>query len=138
MIDLAFLRANLDAVAERLAARGYTLDISQFRELDLKRRAAITESEQLKAQKNTASAEVGKLRQGGGDTSGLQQKIRSMDERIIALGEEVKALDEAFRGFLVTVPNVPHESVPTGKDETDNVEIKRWGEPPKFDFAPKA
>ena len=85
MHDLSHFRANLDSIAERLATRGFQLDVAQFRALDTERRAAITESEQLKAQKNAESAEIAKLRKQGLDAEDRQQKVRSMSERISAL-----------------------------------------------------
>ena len=138
MHDLAQFRANLDAIAERLSARGFALAVEEFRELDARRRAAITESEQLKARRNVESAEIGKLRQQGTDTSERQQKMREIGDRITALDEEVKKLDEEFREKLAGIPNIPHESVPAGHSEADNVEVGRWGKPRDFDFEPKA
>jgi seryl-tRNA synthetase len=138
MHDLSQFRANLDAVAQRLATRGFTLDVQQFRALDSERRAAVTESEQLKAKKNSESAEIGKLLKQGGDASQRQQQVREMADRIATLDEKVKALDESFRTLLAGIPNVPHESVPVGKSSDDNVEVRRWGQPRKFDFEPKA
>jgi len=138
MHDLSHFRANLDSIAERLATRGFQLDVAQFRALDTERRAAITESEQLKAQKNAESAEIAKLRKQGLDAEDRQQKVRSMSERISALDYKVKELDEAFRTMLAGIPNIPHESVPVGKTEEDNVEVRRWGQPRQFDFEPKA
>jgi len=138
MHDLSHFRANLDSIAERLATRGFQLDVAQFRALDTERRAAITESEQLKAQKNAESAEIAKLRKQGLDAEDRQQKVRSMSERISALDDKVKELDEAFRTMLAGIPNIPHESVPVGKTEEDNVEVRRWGQPRQFDFEPKA
>src|SRR5580692_2816116 len=108
MHDLSQFRANLDAVAQRLATRGFQLNTEQFRALDTERRAAVTESEQLKAQKKSASAEIGKLRQQGADTAELQRQGRAMDERMTALDERVKELDEAFRTMLAGIPNIPH------------------------------
>ena len=138
MHDLSHFRANLDSIAERLATRGFQLDVAQFRALDTERRAAITESEQLKAQKNAESAEIAKLRKQGLDAEDRQQKVRSMSERISALDYKVKELDEAFRTMLAGIPNIPHESVPVGKTEEDNVEVRRWGQPRQFDFEPQA
>ncbi len=138
MHDLAFFRANLDAIAERLATRGFTLVVDEFRELDAKRRAAITESEQLKAQRNAESVEIGKLRKQGVDTSERQRSVREIGERIAALEEQASKLDEEFRERLAGVPNVPHESVPVGRGEEDNVEVRRCGQPREFDFEPKA
>src|SRR6266481_4114719 len=125
MHDLSHFRSNLDAIAQRLATRGFQLDVAQFRELDSERRAAVTESEQLKAQRNS-------------DTAEIQQKTRSLGDRVAALDERVKTLDESFRSLLAGVPNIPHESVPVGKSAEDNVEVRRWGQPPQFNFEPKA
>jgi seryl-tRNA synthetase len=136
--DLSQFRANLDTIAQRLATRGFALDVAQFRALDSERRGAVTESEQLKAKKNSESAEIGKLLKQGGDASERQQQVRAMGERIAALDEKVKTLDESFRTMLAGIPNVPHESVPLGKSADDNVEVRRWGQPPTFDFEPKA
>jgi seryl-tRNA synthetase len=138
MHDLAFFRSNLDSIAERLATRGYQLDVDQFRALDTERRAALTEAEQLKAQVNAKSAEVAKLRKQGLDTNNIQQEVRAIGERVSALDQKAKSADETFRGLIAGVPNVPHESVPVGKSEQDNVEVRRWGQPRQFDFEPKA
>jgi seryl-tRNA synthetase len=138
MHDLAFFRANLDSMAQRLATRGFALDVAQFRALDTERRSAVTESEQLKAERNSKSAQVGQLLKQRADATALQQEVRGMGDRIAALDEKAKALDESFRSLLAGVPNVPHESVPVGKSEADNVEVRRWGKPPEFTFDPKA
>ena len=138
MHDLSFFRANLDSIAERLRTRGFDLNVEEFRELDARRRAAVTESEQLKAQRNAESNEISKLRKQGVDTSEQQRKMREIGDRISALDEQVKALDEQFRQELAGIPNIPHESVPVGRSEADNVEVRRWGQPRTFDFQPKA
>jgi len=138
MHDLAFFRTNLDSIAQRLATRGYQLDVEQFRALDTERRAALTEAEQLKAQVNAKSGEVGKLRKAGQDTASIQQEVRRIGDRIVVLDEKAKAVDESFRDLMAGVPNIPHESVPVGKGAEDNVEVRRWGQPREFDFQPKA
>jgi seryl-tRNA synthetase len=138
MHDLNYFRSNLDAIAARLAARGFALDVDAFRELDSRRRAVVTEAEQLKAQRNAESGEIAKLRKQGADTSERQQQVREMGARISALDEQVGKLDEEFREALASVPNLPHESVPVGASAEQNVEIHRWGTPRAFDFAPKA
>jgi seryl-tRNA synthetase len=138
MHDLSFFRANLESIAQRLATRGYQLDIEQFRALDAERRAALTDAEQLKAQINAKSAEVQKLRKESKDTSAIQQEVRAIGERVSALDQKAKAADEAFRELMAGVPNIPHESVPAGKSADDNVEVRRWGQPRQFDFEPKA
>ncbi|MEK7404948.1 MAG: serine--tRNA ligase [Acidobacteriota bacterium] len=138
MHDLSFFRSNLEAMAERLAARGFTLDTAQFRDLDARRRAAVTESEQLKAWRNAESAEIARLRRQGADTSERQQRVREAADRTAALDQQAQALDEEFRQSLAGVPNLPHESAPVGRSEEDNVEVRRWGQPRQFDFEPKA
>jgi seryl-tRNA synthetase len=138
MHDLSFFRSNLDAIAQRLATRGFTLDVAEFRALDAERRGAVTEAEQLKAQRNAESMEISKLKKQGADTAEQQQKVRAIGDRISALDEKVKTLDESFRAMLAGIPNLPHESVPVGKSSDDNVEVRRWGQPRKFDFEPKA
>lgn len=138
MHDLTYFRANLDTIAKRLADRGFSLDVESFRALDVKRRAAVTESEQLKAQRNSESQEIARLKKAGEDTSARQQKVREIGDRIAALDEQAKALDEEFQGLLQGIPNVPHESAPTGKTSDDNVEVRRWGQPREFRFEPKA
>jgi seryl-tRNA synthetase len=138
MHDLQAFRANLDAIAGRLAARGFDMDVPQFRDLDAQRRAAVTEAEQLRAQRNSASQEIAKLRKAGADTSEQQQKVREIGDRIAVLDENVKTLDEQFRTLLAGIPNTPHDSVPVGRSADDNVEVKRWGTPREFDFQPKA
>jgi seryl-tRNA synthetase len=138
MHDLAYFRNNFDRLAERLAARGRTLNLDGFRELDRRRRAAISEAEQLKAKKNAQSQEVGRLKRQGVDTSELQKEIRAYDEQIVALDKVKDEVDEEFQTLLSGVPNVPHESVPVGRSAEDNVEVRRFGTPPRFDFEPKA
>lgn len=138
MHDLNFFRNNLHQVQERLATRGYSLDIAAFEDLDRRRRQYLTESEQLKAERNQATAEIGKLRKAGEDTSERQQQVRAVGERITELDNLAASLDAEFRDFLSRVPNLPSEGVPVGAGEDDNVEIRRWGAPPDFPFQPKA
>jgi seryl-tRNA synthetase len=138
MYDLSFFRNNLEAVAKRLGDRGYTLDVEAFRKLDQERRAALAESEQLKAKRNSESQEIGKLKKAGEDTSARQEQVRQMGDRIAALEEQANKVDESFRDLITGIPNMPSESVPSGRSSDDNVEIKKWGEPLKFSFEPKA
>ena len=138
MHDLGAFRANLDAIAARLATRGKPIPIEEFRQLDLRRRAAITETEQLRAEQNTLSREVAAMRKAGQDTAELQAKSRGIGDRISELAGQTDAVDAEFRTLLAGVPNVPHESVPVGHSADDNVEIRRVGEPPGFSFEQKA
>lgn len=137
MHDLSWFRNHLDVAAQRLATRGFVLDVEAFSRADAERRAAVTEAEQLRAQRNAESQEIARLRKQGVDTADRQQKVREIGERIAILEQKVKDADEAFRHMLASIPNLPHESVPLGDDSSANVEVKRWGEPPKFDFPPK-
>lgn len=138
MHDLSFFRNHFDTIAARLATRANVSGLDRFRELDRERRAAITETESLKARVNEASAQIGKLKRENQDTAAQQEQVRAMKAEIAALDERVKALDGEFRELLAGIPNLPHESVPVGKSEADNVEVRRVGEPRAFDFAPKA
>jgi seryl-tRNA synthetase len=138
MHDLAYFRANFDRIAERLATRGTALNLDQFRQLDARRRAAISQSEQLKSRRNQESAQIAERRRRGEDTAEQQTQVRAIGEEIASFDEQVKTLDEEFRQVLAGIPNIPHESVPVGKDAEDNVEVRRVGDPPRFDFEPKA
>jgi seryl-tRNA synthetase len=138
MHDLNFFRSNLDLMRQRLATRGYDLDVPAFQALDQRRRQLVTETEQLKAERNTATAEIGKLRREGVDTTERQAQVRAAGDRIELLDAQVKQVDEEFRSALGGIPNVPHESVPIGASEAENVEVRHWGTPPVFDFQPKA
>src|SRR5581483_8617089 len=138
MHDLATFRANFDSIAKRLATRGNALNLDNFRELDKQRRAAIAEAEQLKARRNEESARIAQLRREGRDTSEQQEAVRGIGKSIAALDEQVRRLDESFQDLLAGIPNVPHESVPVGESSEQNVEVRRVGAPPEFDFEPKA
>ena len=138
MHDLGFFRSNLEKITERLSARGPVAGLDQFRDLDKRRRAAITEAEELKARRNAESAEIAKLRKAGTDTSDRQQQVREIGNGIAALDEQIKSLDDQFRELLAGIPNLPHESVPIGRTAEDNIEVRRCGEPRQFDFEPKA
>jgi seryl-tRNA synthetase len=137
MHDLNFFRSHLDEMRQRLATRGFVLDLEAFQDLDKRRRQCVTESEQLKAERNQATVEIGKLRKEGVDTAGKQHSVRAMGERMTELDQQAAKLDDEFRDVLARVPNIPHESVPLGKSEQDNVEVRRWGVPRQFSFEPK-
>ena len=138
MHDLTFFRNNLQQVRERLAARGFDLDVQAFEALDKERRQCVTETEQIRAERNKETAEIGKLRKAGEDTAERQQRVRALGDRIAELEQQVTKLDSQFRDLLANIPNLTYESVPVGKDERDNVEVKNWGTPRKFSFEPKA
>jgi seryl-tRNA synthetase len=138
MHDMGAFRANLDAIAQRLSTRGLTLPVEQFRDLDARRRAAITETEELRRDQNNQSREIARLRKEGADTIRLQLQSRDIGERIAALAAVAEAVDARYRELLAGVPNIPHESVPVGMSADDNVVIRTVGEPRQFDFEPKA
>ena len=138
MHDLSHFRSHFDAIAARLATRSNPPNLDQFRELDRERRSAITEAEQLKAQRNSESKEIARLKREGADTGERQQQVRAIGDRIATLDKQVEAVDERFRELLQGIPNTPHETVPVGKDENDNLEVRRVGTPRTFDFEPKA
>jgi seryl-tRNA synthetase len=137
MHDLNSFRSNLEQFRQRLATRGFDLDVAAFQSLDQRRRQLVTETEQLKAASNTATAEIGKLRREGVDTSDRQAEVRRFGEQSKLLDEQVKQIDDEFRLLLASIPNTPHESVPVGRSEEENVEVRRWGTPREFGFAPK-
>jgi seryl-tRNA synthetase len=138
MHDMGTFRVNLDSIAQRLSARGFTLPVEQFRELDSRRRAAITETEELRRDQNLQSREIARLRKEGADTTELQRVSREIGERIAALAGIAEEADASYRELLAGVPNIPHDSVPVGKSSEDNVVIRSFGEPRTFDFEPKA
>jgi seryl-tRNA synthetase len=140
MLDLNFVRDNLPLVEEKLRQRGMdpSAVLKDFRELDTKRRQAITEAETSKAQRNQATEEIGKLKKSGQDASAAMAQAKDLREKISALEKTASDFDAQLRDILVGIPNLPHASVPVGKSAEDNVEVRRWGTPPKFDFTPKA
>jgi len=139
MLDLAFVRDNLPLITEKLRQRGLDADalLGGFLEIDAKRRQAITAMESLKAERNRASEEIAKLKKSGGDAIELIAKTKSQREEIETLEKSADEFDAQLQQMLAGIPNIPHESVPAGKGPDDNVEVRRWGTPPKFDFTPK-
>lgn len=136
MLDIRYLRENLDEAERRLATRGGALDLSGFRGLDQKRRELLGETESLKAEKNRVSAIIGKTK----DKSQVQAEIASMKDvsaRIKALDDELKTVEENLQTLLLTVPNIPHEKCPVGVSEEDNKEVRSWGSKPEFSFPAK-
>ena len=140
MLDLNFVRDNLPLVEEKLRQRGAdpAAVLKDFREVDTKRRQAITEAETSKAQRNKASEEIAKLKKSGQDASAAMAQTKELREKISDLEKTAGELDAQLREILVGIPNLPHTSVPVGHSANDNVEVRRWGSPPKFDFTPKA
>ncbi|EDP73919.1 serine--tRNA ligase [Hydrogenivirga sp. 128-5-R1-1] len=140
MLDIKLIRENPDFVKERLKTRDEVLVfvIDEILTVDKERRKLIAEVEQLKAEKNKLSKEIGKLFKEGKkeEAQKAKEEVVAKNERIECLEKELKEVEKRFNNLLLTVPNLPYESVPVGKDETENVEIRKWGEPRKFDFEP--
>src|SRR5882762_850999 len=139
MLDLGFLRDNLPLVEQKLRDRGMDPRevLGDFHALDAERRKLITEAETLTAQRNRKSEEVAKLKKEKKNADGLIAETKAMRERIEELNKAVAAKDSELQALLTRVPNLPHASVPVGQSADQNVEARRWGWPPKFDFAPK-
>src|SRR5215467_4177309 len=140
MLDLNFVRENLPLVEEKLRQRGMdpAAVLKDFRDVDSDRRRAITEAETSKAQRNKASEDIAKLKKAGQDASAAMAQTKELREKISALEKTASDLDSRLRDILAGIPNLPHASVPVGRSAEENVEVRRWGTPPKFDFTPKA
>ncbi|MBI4458828.1 MAG: serine--tRNA ligase, partial [Acidobacteria bacterium] len=137
MLDLAFVRENLELVEQKLRERGQPGKLDRFREVDQQRRRVLTAVESLKSQRNQASEEIGRLKQQGVDVQERIQETKTLSEKIKESDGEVERLDTELREMLVGVPNVPHASVPAGSSPVDNQEVRRWGEPRRFSFSPR-
>jgi len=137
MHDLNYFRDHLDAFADMAKTRNTTLDLDAFRALDKERRQLITENEQRKAQRNKASDEIARLKKAKQNADSLLAEMKQVSERIKQVDERIAELDVQQRELLLTIPNVPHQSVPYGQGAEGNVEVRRWGTAPQFDFQPK-
>jgi seryl-tRNA synthetase len=139
MLDLNFVRDNLPLVEEKLRQRGMKPAevLKNFAQVDAQRRQAITSAETMQAQRNRASEEIAKLKKSGQDASALIAETKALREQVEELGKAAEEYEVRLQQILVGIPNIPHASVPVGKSADDNVEVRRWGTPPKFDFAPK-
>lgn len=141
MLDLRFVRENREQVKAGLGRRGMVLDLTEFLALDAKRRSAQQEIEALRQTRNEVSEEIGRLKKAGQAAEDKVAEMRAVGDRVGALESDMRELEEAQRDILLTIPNLPHVSVPDGKNESDNKELRRWApggeEPPKFSFQPK-
>ncbi|MCZ6696094.1 MAG: serine--tRNA ligase [Acidobacteria bacterium] len=138
MLDNAWIRDHLDTLREALRKRGAEVDLDEYRRLDGARRAAIKEVETLKARRNKVSEEIAHLKKAKQDADEMIVEMRSVGERIKTLDAQVEEVQTALEALLLTIPNVPDESVPVGRSEADNVEVRRWGKVPQFDFEPRS
>lgn len=140
MLDPVYVRENLDAVRAALARRGAPMEaeLDALAGLDAERRRLIPEVESLKRQQNEASAEVARIKKAGGDASPLFAANKARGQQIRQIEEALETIEARRRDLLMTIPNLPHESVPVGAGADENREVRRWGDPPVFDFEPKA
>jgi len=137
MLDIKFIRSNPDQIREGLRKRRSKLDLEQFLAIDQKRRDLLLETEELKARRNQASGEMARMKKSGENAEPLLAEMASVSARIKALDEELRGIDQQTNDWVLSMPNVPHPSVPEGVDEADNREVRSWGEKPELPFAPR-
>jgi seryl-tRNA synthetase len=136
MLEKGFIRSNLELVRERLSGRGGSYPLDALVEADRAWKEILLRIEELRRQRNAASELIGRLKKKGEETSDQQLEVKKISSELKAFEAEGRHLEERLREILHTIPNLPHESVPTGSDETANLEVRRWGAAPKFDFEP--
>ncbi len=136
MLDPRFVRDNIDLVKRALEARHTDLDLDKFVELDSERRKLLQRNEELRSRRNRVSEEIGRLKKEKKDASSLIAEMKQVGAEIKELDRRLSEIDQKIKEILLSIPNIPHESVPVGEDESDNVVVKRWGDIPEFDFEP--
>jgi len=137
MIDIQLLRKDIDGVAARLAARKYQLDVATFNALEGERKQIQTRTEELQSKRNSLSKQIGMLKGKGEDTSAVMAEVAGIGDELKASATRLDEIQAKMNEFVMSIPNLPHESVPVGNDETGNVEVRKSGTPPVFDFAVK-
>ncbi|MBQ0268486.1 serine--tRNA ligase [Providencia huaxiensis] len=137
MLDPNLLRTELDAVAEKLARRGFTLDVEKLRELEERRKVLQVETETLQADRNSRSKTIGAAKARGEDIEPLRLEVNQLGEKLDSAKAELDKLQQEIRDIALSIPNIPDDQVPDGKDDSDNVEVARWGEPRQYDFEVK-
>ena len=137
MLDLRLIREQPEEVERALALRGEAVSLRPVVEADAARRRLLTEAEELKAERNRASEAIGQAKRRGESPEAAMARVRDIGERIKALDAQVKDADARLEALLVELPNLPHPSVPAGTTEDENVEVRRWGAPRRFEFEPK-
>ncbi|MES9850348.1 MAG: serine--tRNA ligase [Candidatus Thiodiazotropha sp. L084R] len=137
MLDPRLIRNNLEEVAEKLRRRGYELNTQQISELEERRKRLQVESQELQNERNSRSKSIGKAKAAGEDIQPLREQVTELGDRLKALQEELGTVQTELSEITLGIPNIPHDSVPDGRDEADNREERRWGEPRQLDFEPK-
>ncbi|CAN7234224.1 serine--tRNA ligase [Cupriavidus necator] len=135
MLDIQLFRKDIDAVAQRLATRGYQLDVAAFQALEAERKQLQTQTEELQARRNSLSKQIGMLKGKGEDASAVMAEVGGIGDTLKASAARLDEIQAHLAELMLAIPNLPHESVPVGNDETQNVEVRRVGEPRQFDFA---
>ena len=138
MLDIKLLRTNFEDVEKALSTRNEDFDLSRFKDLDEKRRALLSEVEVLKAEQNTVSKKVPAMKKEGKDVSAIFEEMKILSDKVKEMDKEVSLVETELNDFMLTLPNIPNPTVPAGASDEDNVEIRRFGDPTKFDFEPKA
>ncbi|MFC4343406.1 serine--tRNA ligase [Cupriavidus numazuensis] len=134
MLDIQLFRKDIDAVAQRLATRGFQLDVAAFQALEGERKQLQTQTEELQSRRNSLSKQIGMLKGKGEDASAVMAEVGGIGDTLKASAARLEEIQAQVSELMLSIPNLPHESVPVGKDETQNVEVRRVGEPRKFDF----
>jgi seryl-tRNA synthetase len=137
MLDSKLFRSELEQTAKKLARRGFILDTKHFAELEAQRKALQVETQNLQNERNTRSKSIGQAKAKGEDIQPLLAEVSALGDKLKQTEERLAQVQEELNNIFISTPNIPHESTPTGKDENDNVEVRRWGEPARFDFEPK-
>ncbi|SCB13448.1 serine--tRNA ligase [Cupriavidus alkaliphilus] len=135
MLDIQLFRKDIDAVAQRLATRGFQLDVAAFQALEAERKQLQTQTEELQARRNSLSKQIGVLKGKGEDASAVMAEVGGIGDTLKASAARLDEIQAHLGELMLSIPNLPHESVPVGNDETQNVEVRRVGEPRQFDFA---
>lgn len=137
MLDIQLLRTDIDAVAKRLADRGFALDVAAFDTLEAERKTIQTRTQELQSKRNALSKGIGQAKAKGEDTAPLMAEVAGLGDQVAACEKQLESVQAKLSELLLVVPNIPHASVPTGKSSDDNVEVRRIGTPRTFDFTPK-
>ena len=137
MLDPKLLRGDIDAVAQQLARRGYTLDTGTLQALEEQRKTIQVQTQEWQAGRNSRSRDIGRAKAAGADIAPLLQEVEGLGRQLKQKEEELDQLQARLNDLLMGIPNIPHESVPDGKGEEDNPELRKWGTLPAFDFEPR-
>ncbi|MBP3230790.1 MAG: serine--tRNA ligase [Anaerovibrio sp.] len=138
MLDIKFVRENIEAVKEMLKKRNNSLSLDGFEEMEKKRREILSEVETLKAERNAVSKKIGAMKKAGENTDGIVAEMQTVGDKISRLDNELRDVEKELRDLMLSIPNMPKEDVPYGVDDTDNPEVRKFMEPTRFDFKPKA